>query len=329
MAILTFVLLLLFSFNIENIYTLNIPKRFPQPNIPENNLLTSERVELGRKLFFDPIMSRDSSISCSTCHKPELAFTDGLQFSKGIRGQFVGRNAPTLTNVAYQDSGILHDRGVPSLEMQVLVPIQEHKEFDFELFLIVERLKKNKDYVELSQKGYHSEITPAVVTKSIASFERTLISGNSNYDKFINGNKVILSEDEKAGMNLFFNKFHCAKCHSGFNFTDLSLQNTGIHPGPYALDSGRMRISHQESDRDLFKVPTLRNVELTGPYMHDGSFESLREVIDHYKSGGFSHKNKNKLIKPLAISTIEKSQLIAFLNSLTDKEFVSNPSFKN
>ena len=303
-------------------YQLKIPRGFPQPNIPENNQLTKSGVELGRKLFFDPILSRDTTVSCATCHQPERAFTDGLRFSKGIRGQFVDRNAPTLTNVVYQDSGILHDAGVPTLEMQVLVPVQEHKEFDFNLILIAERLKKNAEYVQLSQKGYRSEITPAVITKAIASFERTLISGNSRYDQFINGNKTALSKSEQVGMSLFFNKLRCAECHSGFNFTNLTLQNNGIAVGPYALDSGRMRITHLEKDRDLFKVPTLRNIEVTAPYMHNGSMKTLEDVIENYNQGGNVHTHKSNLIKPLNLSDTDKKDLKNFLLSLTDKEFL-------
>lgn len=303
-------------------YELEIPKGFPEPFIPEDNELTEARVELGRRLFFDNVMSRDSSLSCATCHKPELAFTDGLPRGKGIRGEIVARNSPTLTNVAYQDSGLLMDAEVPTLEFQVLIPVQEHSEFDFDLKLIAERLKSDSTYVQLSAEAYGKAPSPYVITRSIAAFERTLISGNSRYDQFINGNKKALTKTEIKGMDLFFNKLACSECHGGFNFTNLSLQNNGVYAYPYALDSGRMRVSKKEYDRDLFKVPTLRNIEVTGPYMHDGSIATLEDVVDHYNSGGHDHKNKSKLIKPLYLSEKEKIQLVAFLKSLTDKEFI-------
>ena len=312
----------------EGDYELVIPNGFPEPKIPEDNVLTEERVELGRLLFFDPIMSRDSTVSCASCHKPELAFTDGLPLSKGIRGEFVTRNAPTLANMVYQDSGLLLDGGVPTLEMQIIVPVQEHSEFDFDLKLIAARLKRDSNYVRLSYAAYNQKPSPYVITRSIASFERTLISGNSRFDQYLNGDKKALTNIEKKGMDLFFNQLHCAECHGGFNFTNLSLQNNGIYAYPYPLDSGRMRVSKDEADRDMFKVPTLRNIELTAPYMHDGSIATLNEVINHYDKGGNIHKNKSNLIKPLGLSEKEKFQLIAFLKSLTDFEFTDPKKYQ-
>lgn len=326
------ILFFIFSFHAKhqkyNEYELTIPAGFPQPKIPKDNLLTTERIELGKLLFFDPIMSRDSSISCASCHQPELAFTDGLSKSIGIRDQVVSRNAPTLTNMAYQDSGLFLDGGVPTLEMQVVVPVQEHSEFDFDLKLIATRMKRDSTYMRLSYLAYNREPSAYVITRSIASFERTLISGNSRFDEFVNGDQGALSKFEKKGMKLFYNKLNCAKCHSGFNFTNMSLQNNGIYSYPYPLDSGRMRISHSEKDRDKFKVPTLRNIELTGPYMHDGSMNSLEEVIEHYDSGGYNHQNKSNLIQPLNLTKKEKLQLISFLKTLTDFQFIDPRNYQ-
>ncbi len=300
-----------------------IPMGFPEPNIPKDNQLTKERIALGQRLFFDPIMSRDRTVSCASCHKPELAFTDGLPLSKGIRDQEALRNAPTLTNVVYQDSGILADRGVPTLEMQVLVPVQEHTEFDFDLKLIAERMKQDAEYVKQSQEAYGQEPSAFVITRSIASFERTLISGNSRFDQYMNGDKKALTKSELKGKRLFFDELHCAECHDGFNFTNLTLQNNGLYTNNYPLDSGRMRITHKESDRDLFKVPTLRNIEVTGPYMHDGSISTLEEVVDHYSKGGQAHAQKHPSITPLNLSRKEKSQLVDFLKALTDQSFIN------
>jgi len=301
----------------------SIPKHFPKPIYPANNQLTIDRVELGRKLFFDKILSRDRTVSCATCHKPELAFTDGLPKGVGIKNRIVSRNTPTLTNVAYQNLGMMHDQGVPTLEMQILVPVQEKKEFDFNLKLIATRLKSDSEYVDLCFKAYNQEPSSFVITRAISAFERTLISGNSNYDKFINGSKKALSVDELKGKELFFEILKCNSCHSGFNFTNLSLENNGLYTNPYPLDSGRMRITHLEKDRDLFKVPTLRNIEMTAPYMHDGSIKTLEEVIEHYSKGGQIHSNKSNKIDPFTITKKEKAQLILFLKSLTDLEFTS------
>lgn len=304
-------------------YTLILPKGFPEPYIPIDNKLTQSRVELGKQLFFDVRLSRNNSLACASCHNPKLAFTDGSKLSIGNKGELLSRNAPTLTNIAYQDSGLLFDRGVPTLEMQILVPIQEHKEFDFNIQLIAERLKKDTSFQSLSLKAYHSEITPFVITRAIAAFERTLISGNSPYDKFNNGDSTALTDDQQHGMDLFFNTLHCSECHSGFNFTNNSLQNNGLHPYPYPLDSGRMRVTTLEKDRDLFKVPTLRNIAITAPYMHDGSLNNLEEVIEHYNTGGHKHSNKSEKLTPIQLNLSEKRQLTLFLEALTDSTFIN------
>ncbi|MCP4443343.1 MAG: cytochrome-c peroxidase [Aureispira sp.] len=310
----------------QNNYKLDIPEGFPEPVFPEDNLLTIERVKLGKRLFYDPILSRDSTISCASCHRPELAFTDAKPKGIGIRGQEVARNSPTLVNVAYQSKGLFHDQGVPSLEMQILVPSQEVKEFDLPLLLAAERLKNDSIYRIWSQKAYGREPDPFVITRAIAAFERTLIGGNSKFDQFYyQKDSTALSISEQRGMDLFFDSLSCAKCHSGFNFTNLALENNGLYE-VYA-DSGRMRITLKEEDRDLFKVPTLRNIALTGPYMHDGSIQTLEEVIAHYEKGGVNHKHKSHLLEPLTLSTEEKEDLLSFLRALTDYTFVQNPDF--
>ncbi len=310
-----------------NEYQLNIPQGFPDPEIPAENKLTNERVALGKQLFFDPILSRDSSVSCATCHKPELAFTDGLPLSKGIRDQIGVRNAPTLTNIGYHNKGLLHDGGVPTLEMQVLVPVQEHTEFDFDLMLIAERMKRIPEYAKLSQDAYQRAPDPYVITRAIAAFERTLISGNSNYDKFkFQNDTSAFNASEKRGLKIFTEQLYCTNCHNGFNFTDLSLQNNGLYFEKYPLDSGRMRQTKLEVDRDLFKTPTLRNIALTAPYMHDGSIATLEEVIEHYASGGQVHPNKSKVIRPFQLTEGEKKDLINFLGSLTDYDFIQQHS---
>ena len=211
----------------------------------------------------------------------------------------------------------------PSLEAQVLVPIHEKNEFDFHILLVVERLKKRSDYIDLFQKAYNSIPTPNFVTKAIACYERTLISGNSRFDLYYYQNSTSsLSKSELRGMDLFFNKLNCVQCHSGFNFSNGEVVNNGLY-AEYK-DIGKMRVSLLEKDNGCFKVPTLRNIAITGPYMHDGSIISLEEVIDHYSKGGNANKNRHEFIKPFDITEREKNDLVSFLKSLTDSSFIED-----
>jgi len=305
--------------------------RVAAPTKPVSNQLAAEvdsmyyRVQLGKHLFYDPILSRDSTVSCASCHKQELAFTDGLAKSVGIRNRMVTRNSPTLTNVGNRTRFLL-DGVNPSLEAQVGVPIQEHNEFDFHILLIIDRLNKEPKYLDWAQKGYGSEFTDFILKDAIASFERTLVSDNAPYDKFLNGNYAALDNREKKGMELFFEKLYCAECHSGNDFTNERLTNNGLYT-VYA-DTGRMRLTGQEADRAIFKVPTLRNIAVTGPYMHDGSMESLEEVIRHYESGGHPHPGKGSEIVPFTLTDEERKNLIHFLEALTDQDFLTNPDFR-
>jgi len=284
------------------------------------------RVQLGKHLFYDPILSRDSTVSCATCHHPDKAFTDGLTKSKGIFGREVSRNAPTLTNVGNRTMFLL-DGVNPSLESQVGVPIQEHNEFDFHVLLILDRLNRQDKYKELAEKGYGSkEITEYALKNAIASFERTLVSDNSPYDRFLDGNYAALDNGQKKGMELFFEKLYCAKCHSGPDLTNERLTNNGLYT-VYA-DTGRMRLTEKEVDRAVFKVPTLRNIAVTAPYMHDGSIKTLEEVIKHYESGGKNHPNKADDIVSFKLTEDERRNLIRFLEALTDEQFLNNKSYR-
>lgn len=304
-----------------------IPKGFPELTFPADNELTSERWSLGKKLFFDPILSRDQSISCASCHHPELGFTDGHRFSEGVEGRTGTRNAPSLANIGYHPY-YTREGGVPTLEMQILVPIQEHAEFDFNILLIADRMKEDSNYVRASWAAYGRGPDPFVITRAISSFERTIISGDSRYDRFINGGNEQLSSSERQGRDLFFDdKLSCARCHAGFNFTNYAFENNGLYKE--YTDPGRFRLTGEEADRALFKVPSLRNVAITGPYMHDGSLATLREVVEHYNSGGKNHPHKSHLIKPLNLTETEKTDLIAFLGTLTDHSFLTDEKFRN
>ena len=305
---------------------LDIPLGFPAPEFPEENQFTSERWQLGKRLFYDPILSLDYSISCASCHKPELGFSDDRVLSMGIEERVGSRNAPTLANVAYHPY-YTREGGVPTLEMQILVPVQEHAEFDFNILLIADRLKADSSYVQLSHLAYERDPDAFVITRAIACFERTLLSGQSRYDKFIHGDQTVLSSKEKIGLDLFFSdRLSCFTCHSGFNFTNYGFENNGLY-AEYP-DPGRFRLTNNEADRALFKVPTLRNVEVTAPYMHDGSIQTLEEVVNHYNEGGANHPHKSSLIRPLQLLQNEKDALVAFLKSLTDDHFITNQKFK-
>jgi len=304
---------------------IQIPQGFPNISFPADNAYSKSRWELGKKLFFDPILSIDSTKSCASCHKPELAFADELAFSPGVENRPGTRNSPSLANVAYQPY-LLREGSVPTLEMQVLVPIQEHNEFAHNIVDIAQELALIEEYVQMSKAAYGQEPNPFVITRAIANFERSILSGNSNYDKWMNGSYQALNASEQRGLTLFTGKANCSACHSGFNFSNYAFENNGLDS--IYQDIGLMRFTGLESDRSKFKVPSLRNVGLTAPYMHNGSIQSLAEVIEHYNAGGLPHKNKSNLIKPLQLSSTEKSDLLAFLISLNDYGFINDERWK-
>lgn len=309
-------------------YFLDIPKGFPKPSIPENNAMTQERVYLGRRLFYDPILSRDSTISCASCHRQALAFADEVSISVGIEGRKGFRNAPTLTNVAWQKR-LNKDGGVIKLGIQAVIPIEDEAEMDFPLLEAAARLKKHPEYVELCQKAYGRPPDPFSITRALAAFERTLISGRSRYDLYtFHDQTEVLTVSELRGKALFFSEqTNCATCHSGFNFTNNQFENNGLQDS-YPLDPGKKRITANPKDEGIFKVPTLRNIEYTAPYMHDGRVESLEAVIAHYNSGGSQHPTKSKLIRPLGLNKQEQKDVVSFLKTLTDTSFLQHPDFR-
>ena len=306
---------------------LTVPKGFPSIPFPADNTFTQARWDLGKKLFYDPILSIDGSKSCASCHHTSLAFADSLPTSPGAFNRPGTRNAPSLANVAYQPY-YLREGSVPTLEMQVLVPIQEQNEFAHNIVDIAEVLKTLPEYVQMSQAAYGREPDAYVITRAIATFERTIISGNSAFDQFQNGNTGALTESEKRGKDLFFSsKTNCSQCHNGFNFTNYAFENNGLYQ-TYA-DPGRERFTFDAADNGKFKVPSLRNAEVTAPYMHDGSLITLRDVLNHYNGGGNNHPNKNSLIKPLNLTQAEMDDLETFLKSLTDYSFINNTALSN
>ncbi len=304
---------------ITSAYKIDIPKSFPEINHPSDNIPTAEKIALGKRLFFDPILSKDSTISCSSCHLQEYAFADNKIVSPGVVGKLGTRNSMSLANVAYADF-LLREGGVPNLEMQVLAPIHDPNEMDFNIVSVVERMSADSSYINLSKAAYNREPDAFVVTRAIAAFERTLISGYSNYDM------GRMTASERDGKALFFSdSLACSSCHGTFLFTNQGIENNGLY-SQYP-DSGRYRLTFLQEDIGRFKVPTLRNIELTAPYMHDGSIESLDSVIRHYEFGGKEHFNQSPLIKGFTLTDTERENILDFLHSLTDEEFIQNKDF--
>lgn len=322
-------------------YELKIPEGFPQMDIPLDNPLTEEGITLGKSLFFDPILSADSSMSCATCHETRLSFTDGKALSSGIDGIFGKRSAMSLLNLGYNQSGLFWDGRVASLEAQALVPVADPIELHNNWDTLVEKIKTHQKYPVLFRKAFGiesvAEINKEMVVNAIAQFERTLISsGESKYDKVKRG-EAEFTADELIGFDLFFDispeykDAECAHCHNAPLMTTNEYFNNGItaveKPEDFE-DQGYGAVSGDRFDIGKFRAPTLRNIELTAPYMHDGRFKTLEEVIDHYNSGGKYSPSASPLIKPLKLNETEKRQLLAFLKTLTDTIFVENPAFE-
>lgn len=307
-------------------YQQQIPSWFPEMEIPAENQLTRARIELGRKLFYEPLLSLDTTVSCGKCHQLSKGLTDGLPISVGVNDALGLRNAPTLANVGYSPR-FFHDGGVETLELQSQQPIFSVEEMNFTIAGFLERISEDEEYQRMFREAYNREPDAFGISRAIASFERTLISGNSRFDQFeYQGDQTALNESEIRGRNLFFSsKTECSSCHVAPLLTNYEYGNIGLYQN-YA-DSGRARISHLEEDKGKFKVPTLRNVELTGPYMHNGSIQTLEEVVEHFNLGGVGHPNQSEKVKPLNLTSQEKSDLVAFLKSLTDSAFITNEAF--
>lgn len=306
-----------------------VPTDFPPPPLEQeaNNPRSQAQVELGRELFYDPILSRDSSTSCGSCHMPSKGFADSEAISPGFQGRKGFRNAPTLTNVVYRENMLL-DGGSADLFFQAIVPFEDSNEFNLPIAEALERLRQNTHYAEEFEKVFGQGPSSFTLTRALVAFEEMLISGNAPLDRFRRGDSAALSASAVRGKALFeSDSLACKQCHSGFNFRKEGFENNGLYRN--YEDPGRYRITLQEKDRGKFIVPTLRNVAETAPYMHDGSLPSLRAVIDHYEAGGKGHPNQSTLIGGFSLSPRETEDLLAFLRSLTDHEFLNNPQFQN
>lgn len=319
LTILLTALSLFWSSSLINDINLEVKWERPTVIFPEDNPLSEASIELGSSLFFETLLSQDSTLSCQSCHLITEAFADHLPLGEGIKGRHVTRNTPTLSNIGHHPY-FMADGKFATLEDQVLGPINEHREFDLNEKEVVERLKTVPLYNELSWKAYNQDITIEVVQKALANFERIIASDSTKFDQYIRG-QATLTAQEKQGWDLFNSpELNCIQCHNGFNFTNYSFQNNGLYQN--YPDSGRALITKKPGDLALFKVPTLRNIAITYPYMHDGSINSLDEVIDHYAAGGKKHSSQSEFIQGFKITGEEKEALIAFLNTLTDSRYL-------
>ena len=282
----------------------------------KDNPLTEARVQLGRRLFFDPILSADNSVACASCHQPEHGFASANGRARGIRGQAIDRRAPSLFNRAF-GKAFFWDGRAGSLEEQALMPIADSREMGSNVADAVKRLQNHENYRDAFAVTFGDGVTAANLGKALASFERVLLRGDSRVDRFRQkGEHEALSPEERHGLWLYESKAQCWRCHSGRNFTDEDFHNTGVSWGHEPLDLGRYKVTKNEDDRGKFKTPTLRGVVLTGPYMHDGSLKSLDEVVEFYKRGGVDNPGRDSKIGPLNLSADEVRALVAFLKSL-------------
>lgn len=292
------------------------PAGLTPPKWPAGNPFSPAKAELGRLLFFDARLSADHSIACASCHRPEHAFADPRPVSVGVGGRKGARNAPTVLNRVFA-SRQFWDGRADSLEAQAAGPLLNLLEMANTEADLVQRLSAIKGYGPLFQQAFGDpEITLARITQAIATFERTLLSGDSPFDRFQAGDQAALSPPARRGKDLFFGRAQCALCHSGRNFTNEDFVNisAGRSNPP---DEGRFGVTFAKADWRLFKVPTLRDIALTAPYFHDGSAATLEEVIDFYDQGGVVAENKDYRIRPLRLSPAEKRDLIEFLRALT------------
>ncbi len=314
----------LLAFGEGTLYETIIPNHFPQAEYQfKNNPLSKEKIALGRALFYDPLLSKDNSISCATCHSPFNAFAHSdHDLSHGINDQIGTRNAPALMNLAWQKS-FMWDGAINHLDMQALAPIEHPKEMGESIDSVVIKLQNSPIYPTLFHQAYEdSTVTGERLLKAISQFQLTLVSANSKYDKYKKGT-VEFTEQELKGYSLF--QRHCNNCHQEPLFSSYEFANNGLPVDTSLNDFGRWGVTKKSEDSLLFKIPSLRNVNFSFPYMHDGRFKSLQKVLDHYSDGISPSATLSKeLENPMELTDRDKVDLMAFLLTLDDKEFVFN-----
>jgi cytochrome c peroxidase len=307
---------------------LEIPDQFPKPVYDfSKNPLTEEGFQLGRNLFYDPILSRDNTISCASCHSQNNGFTHvDHDVSHGIEGKKGTRNSLALINLAWSKN-FMWDGGVNNLEVQAINPITNPVEMDEKLDNVVAKLQKSQKYRLLFSNAFGNEkVTSQRLLKALAQFTAALVSTNSKYDKVMR-HETVFTEQEQKGYELF--KVNCASCHKEPLFCDDKFENNGLKPDADFKDGGRIKITKNRKDSLRFKVPTLRNIELTGPYMHDGSIKNLPMVLFHYADDIYYSPTLSKqLDKKIVLNEQDKDNLHQFLKTLTDESFINDPRFQ-
>lgn len=319
------------------------PEGFPKMEQPSDNLLTTEGVELGRRLFYDPILSRDSSMSCSSCHLQQFAFSDAKAVSTGIDNIAGTRSAMSLINLGFQTRNFFWDGRSPTLEAQALLPVEDPIELHTTWENVETKLRQHADYPTRFRKAFgisnKKEISKTLVAKALAQFQRTLVSNNSKFDKVIR-REDFFDDDELVGYQLFTNSAgapdaQCSHCHAPPFVGNMPFFNNGLDTvASLSLfrDKGRGGFTGNIIENGKFRTPTLRNIMLTAPYMHDGRFQTIEAVIEHYASGGKGSENVDPFIpqiRDINLTARQKRQIIAFLKTLTDTSFINNPNFKN
>jgi cytochrome c peroxidase len=284
---------------------------------PKNNAYTPARELLGRTLFFDPRLSGSNIMSCATCHNPALGWSDGLPRGLGHEMKQLGRRTPTILNLAWAEL-LFWDGRAANLEEQAAGPMQSPAEMNGTMNEIVDKVQRVPGYRKMFEAAYPGEgVTPATITKAIATFERTVVSAVAPFDYWIAGHENAISDSAKRGFVLFNGKANCAVCHAGWTFTDHGFHDVGLP----SADIGRGKVTPSVATmQHAFKTPTLRNIDQRAPYMHDGSLTTLHQVVNFYQEGGVTRPSKSKLIKPLTLSATDKADLVAFLQTLTSSD---------
>ncbi|MEY4487153.1 MAG: hypothetical protein RL440_1698 [Bacteroidota bacterium] len=294
---------------------------------PSDNPQNAEKIALGRKLFFDKRLSLDGSISCASCHDPQKAFSDQRSKSIGINGQLSERNAPSILNAAFLKTAMF-DAHLATLELQAIVPIQEPVEMGHNMKILIKQLRQIPEYQAAAQAIFGRDFDAWVLTRSLAAFERSLLSMNAPFDQYMAGNKKAMSKDQLAGWRIFSDELYCTKCHPAPYFTTYEAANNGLYASYEGKsDQGRFRIHHDSSDIGKFKIPSLRNLPLTYPYMHDGSIHSMEAALAHYQRGGAGHPLQDPRILSFELTSKEKAQLLAFFDALVDTSYLRRNGF--
>jgi len=321
-------------------YEIAIPAGFPVMDM-NGNPPTLDGVSLGRRLFYDPILSRDSSMSCSSCHLPQKSFTDGVAKSTGIQGLMTSRSSMSLINIGFVRNGLFWDGREASLESQALLPIEDPIELHHSWPEVIEKLKNHPTYPSQFRKAFgisnKSEISKELAAKALAQFQRIMISSNSKYDKVQRG-EARFTDLELIGEAIFMDldpdlpDAECGHCHIPPLFDTDQFLNNGLQNSPGSFDGfadfGRGQVTGILTDRGKFRSPTLRNIMLTAPYMHDGRLKNIDEVLQHYNSGGKPSPTKDGLITPLGLDDFHLQALKAFIHTLTDTTFINDPALQ-